>query len=716
MNWFRTNSSLENVSLIDLANAVNNPNGQIQLPPFQRDAVWDEKHIELLWDSILRKFPIGSLLFARASEYNLNKIGKKGLKDSIGGESKKISKTLNQTEFLIIDGQQRLISISLGYREWKLKDSARLWIDLGNKENDKEDKNFLYRFYVCSNRKPWGLNATTNQIRDAMTKIKKEQGEDFFQLYYDFDKKDADLLNKTWPLRAAIPIPFNIFKKAVDDGSYNEWESLIPKHIPKEFITQDNKDSVKIEKITEIIKGINDYKIPLYLIKKMDTEDLGVAFQRINKQGVVMSDDDLFFSGLKMVWPDSHDLVFDVYDDIKTGKFLQPAGIVHNVIRLSAANEKPDKRSDILDLNLKEFKTLIDTNTTNDNKFFNKVKSYLEKDKTGRKLYHSYLLKAKQFLQFEPNKNPYGLPIPLLSILNKRVWHTLTAWIDKNREAKPYDKVYDETRIEMIRYAFFDHLYLRGTSTGIMSLPFKLAFESNNKFPGHEIYKGMIENNFFTPGFQLYTPEKFGELLLNPEGIPIVGIFNNENALVHWNQRAYLHKWFPDFDTTLYRTTEDLPYDVDHIIAAAHFHNIRGKDTHELFWKKIHPTNIINSPGNYRLWPKSLNRSDQDNDLLQKYILGDKDKEIKTSTETNTVKYLTMKPFEFITIGDVRAASFIIENKDDLDLWEIAANRSDVRNWNNQERIDAFIKVVQNRYMKLYTTLFNSLKWSEWLK
>jgi hypothetical protein len=704
MKWFNENESIENVLLSDLANEINNPNKNVQLPTFQRDAVWDEKHVELLWDSILRKFPVGSLLFARTSDYEKVKNATKGLMVSKDGEAKKTNESSDETEFIIIDGQQRSISIALGFKDWVKKDSARLWIDLGNKKTDKDDENYLVRLYVCSKRKPWGLNATSGQIRESLKMLNKDS---------DLDKKDPHLLNMTWPLRASVPVPFNVFKQAVVKGAFEDWKSLIPDYIPEVIKNQMVVNIDDVKKIAEIVKGVDDYKIPLYIVKKLETiEDLGSAFQRLNKQGVDMTDDDLFFSGLKMLWPESHDLVWKIYDDIETGKFLPPASIVHNVVRLSAANVKPNGRSDVLDLNLKEFKSLIDTNSINENDFFSKVKSYLEKDKkTGRSLYHSYLMKAKKFIQYHPKENPNGIPLPLLSMLNKRVWHTLTAWFDKNRDAEPYDKDYDETRIEMIRYALFDLLYLKGSSSGFMRVPFEIAFASDKVFPGCWIFREMIDRNILSSDFKLYEPDKLN--LYNSDNIPVGNIFNNEIALVHWNQRVHLHKWFPDFDPTLYRTTEDLPYDVDHIIAGHHFnmHGIRG--THESFWKKISYTGLASSSGNFRLWPKSLNRSDQDNDLWEKYILGDKDKSINPTDENNAAFYLTSQPFEFKNIGQVREASCISE--DDIRDWEKATNKEKDRDWSDDKRVDAFVTVVQNRKARLYENIFTSLNWSEWL-
>ncbi len=62
------------ISIQKLADAINGEVRTIRLPAFQRDAVWDEAHVELLWDSIIRGYPVGTLLFARAENLDLEPI------------------------------------------------------------------------------------------------------------------------------------------------------------------------------------------------------------------------------------------------------------------------------------------------------------------------------------------------------------------------------------------------------------------------------------------------------------------------------------------------------------------------------------------------------------------------------------------------------------------------------------------------------------------
>ena len=81
-------------------------------------------------------------------------------------------------------------------------------------------------------------------------------------------------------------------------------------------IPEEKFEKINIENLHNILKTISSYKIPTYLINKLDSvNDLGIAFQRINKQGIPMSNAELFFSGIKLVWPEAHDLVWEIYGD-----------------------------------------------------------------------------------------------------------------------------------------------------------------------------------------------------------------------------------------------------------------------------------------------------------------------------------------------------------------------------------------------------------------
>ena len=125
---------------------------------------------------------MGSLLFADISRLSENgKLAVRPTQVSRVEAAQQVSDDLIDTEYIIIDGQQRAIAVALGLRRFELSDSARLWIDLGaGAEN---------LFSVCTIQKPWGRDATRAQIAAAKLRL-------------------TDVADLSWRIERDIP-PFN---------------------------------------------------------------------------------------------------------------------------------------------------------------------------------------------------------------------------------------------------------------------------------------------------------------------------------------------------------------------------------------------------------------------------------------------------------------------------------------------------------------------------
>ena len=77
--------------------------GQLQLPDFQREWVWDEDRIVGLLDSVIREFPIGTLMILDA-DASINFKPRQ-----ISGRSE--NERLQPPRYLLMDGQQRMTSL-----------------------------------------------------------------------------------------------------------------------------------------------------------------------------------------------------------------------------------------------------------------------------------------------------------------------------------------------------------------------------------------------------------------------------------------------------------------------------------------------------------------------------------------------------------------------------------------------------------------------------
>src|SRR5690606_15488851 len=78
--------------------------GKLQLPDFQRGWVWDDAHIKSLLVSIARSFPVGAVMLLETGgdvKFQVRPI-----------ENVELPKIDIETEELILDGQQRLTSLT----------------------------------------------------------------------------------------------------------------------------------------------------------------------------------------------------------------------------------------------------------------------------------------------------------------------------------------------------------------------------------------------------------------------------------------------------------------------------------------------------------------------------------------------------------------------------------------------------------------------------
>lgn len=152
-------------------NAMNNiATNKYLLPAIQRKFVWSSEQIEMLFDSILRNYPINSFMLWEIKDRNIKQNYK--FYQFIKDYAKKFhednpdapSQLLNDIFYAVIDGQQRLTSLYIGlsgsYREkkpnkrWKDNEDAlptqRLYLELSSPLNAIIDNEKLFNFSFMS--------------------------------------------------------------------------------------------------------------------------------------------------------------------------------------------------------------------------------------------------------------------------------------------------------------------------------------------------------------------------------------------------------------------------------------------------------------------------------------------------------------------------------------------------------------------------------------
>jgi uncharacterized protein with ParB-like and HNH nuclease domain len=258
------------ITVKDTIDAIDE--GTYLLPAIQRKFVWSSDKIEVLFDSIMRGYPINSFMFWEVKESKvknafkfyrfLNKyrqffeednpdIGTKGYKDF----------------YAVIDGQQRLTSIYIGLKGSYAYKLPRKWL-----YNNEEAMPTRYLYLNLS--KPLPEENERQMIYDFQ-----------FLTSYEYEKKStAD--NSIWYRVGDI----------LDFKSKDEVDSHIDS---KGWLTKDfTKQSIR--KLYEVI--FNEPLINYYLEKKQEIDTVLDIFIRTNSGGQPLSFSDLLMSITTAHW------------------------------------------------------------------------------------------------------------------------------------------------------------------------------------------------------------------------------------------------------------------------------------------------------------------------------------------------------------------------------------------------------------------------------
>lgn len=135
-----------------------------RVPSLQRGAVWEPRQIELFWDSVLRGFPVGSLVVCKKL------VGQK-LQSAPASKEGATDDDVNRH---LLDGQQRGNAIAFGFDDPfddDLRRTAILWLDLSPKIPPTSTRNFLVR--LTTEAHPWGYTKEDTVSRISAENIRK---------------------------------------------------------------------------------------------------------------------------------------------------------------------------------------------------------------------------------------------------------------------------------------------------------------------------------------------------------------------------------------------------------------------------------------------------------------------------------------------------------------------------------------------------------------
>lgn len=192
--------------------------GKYFLPSFQRQYVWDEDDIKDLIDSIIKNYPIGTIILWKPSTASISEI------DPFSRPLVDVGESNHREVFYVIDGQQRLTSLLLLLNNWEIE-----------RGGDK---------ITCN---PISYNPANKRFYKST-----KRGVDLSKLikaFYQFDVAAMSELQKTTPEES-----FNEMKDLIK-------EILIKYPIPICIMETDREDEETFRDMAEAFIRVNKYGI-----------------------------------------------------------------------------------------------------------------------------------------------------------------------------------------------------------------------------------------------------------------------------------------------------------------------------------------------------------------------------------------------------------------------------------------------------------------------
>lgn len=246
--------------------------GNIVLPAMQRPFVWQEERIARLIDSLLRGFPLGSVMMWRTNKIQRYR---KFQKDETSNAAITIDFETNKSNefYTVLDGQQRLtalyIAISGTY------DSKKLYLNVLSGEKGEKDPGATY----------WDCRFLSQSDVDGLNNPEAEQNDNLPPAYF-------------LPFGCLANIPMrSVYEEIASCAKKLDIQEKDPKYrsISNSFVScASSLQSDKTILIHLLDSDISNEATPI--------EEILEIFVRINSGGLVLQKSDLLMSLLDIEW------------------------------------------------------------------------------------------------------------------------------------------------------------------------------------------------------------------------------------------------------------------------------------------------------------------------------------------------------------------------------------------------------------------------------
>ena len=283
-------------------------NGQIQLPDFQRGWIWDDDHVRSLLISISRSFPVCAVMLLETGgsvNFQVRPI-----------ENIPVDKPLSKVELLVLDGQQRLTTLT---QVLALNTTVKTRNDKG-----KSIERYYY-FHIPTALEGYERLEESLIAVEPDRKLKNNFGRD---IILDLSSRTRECQQMYFPCSEIL--------------NSDAWEEALQEYAPENF-----SQYMKFRK--EILSAFRNYQLPIIkLTKETSKEAVCLVFEKVNTGGVPLSvfelmtatyaadgynlRDDWFGSTIRKVESRNTRLTKEpVLEEVETTDYLQAISMLHTL-------------------------------------------------------------------------------------------------------------------------------------------------------------------------------------------------------------------------------------------------------------------------------------------------------------------------------------------------------------------------------------------------
>lgn len=666
----------------ELQNQSNsNTQNKIVLPSLQRGFVWRPHQIESLWDSILRGYPIGSVLMSES------------------GKSKEL-----------LDGQQRSTSIALGYYDpiddlgfdflSFTKDQDKtfaaksiiplVWIDLKPLENNKNG--LKYGLRVLTKSHPWGYQL--NDHTKPLSSHERGKALTYYKAKYERRCKDKELNSFTdipnemkSPWDAHYPVPLFLLlgrhkeeglKEIIINYCDTHLNDIQTRYSSESGVNYRELNSEDWQEIQKAAKRAKNLLIPEILVnnedlfeeEKIENENTSTLFIRLNSEGTRISGEELIYSLFKATFPELKEAVENIGLE-----FIKPSKIINLLSRLILTES--NNYSFQSDINLKRFrselastegefeKTLSKFITGNADiisakelfgkavdqviTFNNEIPKIFYKDSISSSLDLLYVLLVYLKEGKKPNNEEYAFIHRSFTYISKfkiddrkvanKIFHALKMQEDPFSDWKKAINLVTEEHPDLLPPLMSPENF----DKFLIEILLKDYLNSQITWFNNEDYlRRLVKENRAKLDFLFKYPNKsstvnIDELEFEKLSAAVEYWLNVANR-IYWNksflivsQSSYFKREFKDFIQFESIVDTNKPWDWDHIYPLSWVYNKKGIS------QKVR--NIINLNGNFRALSFNDNRKENNHESPKKRFKNKKEVQCDSFVKENDLHY-----------------------------------------------------------------------------